>query len=75
MYLHLGHNNNTEIREIIGIFDLTTCQSSLFKNLLPSKKKPKIKSCVLTSNQILPSSIASTTLFKRCEDVNELIRE
>jgi len=75
MYLHLGHNNNTEIREIIGIFDLATCQSPLFIGLLPAKRKSKNKSCVLTSNQILPSSIASTTLFKRCGDVNELIRE
>ncbi len=75
MYLHLGHNNNTEIREIIGIFDLSTCQSPLFTGLLPLKRKSKNKSCVLTSDQVIASSIASTTLYKRCADVNELIRE
>lgn len=75
MYLHLGQNSNSEIREIIGIFDLSTCRSPLFSTLPQKIKKNKIKSGILTRTSLVPSVIASTTLYKRCGDINELLHE
>ena len=75
MYLHLGHNRNAEINEIIGIFDLRTCHSPLFQPLTLIEKKRKDKSYVLTKTELLASSIASNTLYKRCGDIHELLWE
>lgn len=75
MYLHLGHNKNAEINEIIGIFDLRTCHSPLFQPLAMIEKKRKDKSYVLTKTKLLTSSIASNTLYKRCGDIHELLWE
>ncbi|MCE5196151.1 MAG: hypothetical protein LLG09_03350 [Negativicutes bacterium] len=75
MYLHLGHNKNAEINEIIGIFDLRTCHSALFQPLTLIEKKRKDKSYVLTRTELLASSIASHTLHKRCDDIHELLWE
>ncbi|NMA02690.1 MAG: DUF370 domain-containing protein [Clostridia bacterium] len=75
MYLHLGENIIVPLKQIIGIFDIQCCKKSILvqefteKKQIKTSKMKKIKSLILTDEQIYLSPVSVMTLLKREKDI------
>ena len=75
MFLHLGNNYLIRKNEIIGIFDIRQKRANIYKLFVKPKlgtkdivdltNKFEPVSCILTTDKIILSSIASQTLKNR----------
>lgn len=75
MFLHLGNNYIINKNDIIGIFNIKQKRSNIYKFFLKPKlgeknvvdltNKFEPGSCILTTDKIILSSIASQTLKNR----------
>ena len=81
MYLHVGENTAISTEDIIAIINIKNCRSRINKDFLALNEltggiekfySDEVKSCIITRNKILASSIASSTLQKRVRDLNKL---